>query len=179
MTLHACLVMMKARPLSRVAGGTATPSATVISDGRVLLAYSAEPLPGGKGPRGIGLGIAKHPLGPFTKQQRPAADCGAGKTKGWESLAPIKAKSADCDDSMLLPGVMGNGSLLLYHSVKSVACLPPTNATHCIRVLDSSDGGRSWRSASQPTVLSRDGTMETMAAARVDGRVVLITDSPG
>ena len=30
-----------------------------------------------------------------------------------------------------------------------------------------------------PVVLSRDGTMETMAAARVDGRVVLVTDSPG
>ena len=156
------------------AGGTATPSATLLTDGRILLAYTAEPLPGGKGPRGIALATSNSPLGPFTKLQRPAADCGVhGAVPGWESLN-LSAGAADCDDSMLLPAA---GGFLLYHSVKSVLCLPPTNATHCIRALRSSDG-RTWERTAT-TVLSLDGTMETMAAARVDGRVILITDSPG
>eukprot|EP01047_Picozoa_sp_COSAG01_P124757 COSAG01_NODE_53768_length_336_cov_7.974684_1_plen_71_part_01 len=55
------------------AGGIASPGAAAAADGTVILGYAAENSPSGGINRGIGVAIAKHPLGPFVKQTTPIA----------------------------------------------------------------------------------------------------------
>jgi hypothetical protein len=54
-------------------GGIASPGAAVTDDGSVVVGYAAEKSPSGGANRGIGIAIAPHPLGPFTKQATPLA----------------------------------------------------------------------------------------------------------
>lgn len=163
------------------AGGIASPGVTVAADGTVLLGYAAEPKDGGAGNRGIGVATASHPLGPFTKEEQPAALAICGGT-------------GRCDDVIMQAAVGRTGSasdtVHLYHSLKGsstiAGCAPPV-ARNCIRHLTSIDNGATWED--QGVVLSRNGTMETIAGkwfpashsgTGVDvGRMVLVTDGGG
>lgn len=159
------------------AGGIASPGAAVTSDGKVLVGYTAEPLEGGAGNRGIGVAVAPHPLGPFTKMAKPAALAICGGT-------------GRCDDVVMHAERLesgANATVHLYHSLKGSStvanCSPPV-ARNCIRHLTSDDNGATW--ADHGVVLHRDGTMETIAGnffpALPSGmgpdvdRMVLVTD---
>ena len=151
--------------------GIASPGAAVAADGTVLIGWCGENSPGGGINRGIGLSVAPHPLGPFTKQPTPVA-----------SPTGVCGGHGRCDDVIMQTRPDG---VHLYHSVKGTD-IPAgcDNRGTCIRHRVTKDGGRSW---SQSTIaISRHGGMETFAGKWFpslgggQGAMVLITDGgPG
>jgi hypothetical protein len=112
-------------------GGIASPGAAVAADGSVIVGYAAEQSPAGGINRGIGVAIAKHPLGPFVKQPTPIAD---PKT--------ICSGTGRCDDVIMQsrPG----GEVHIYHSVKGSNVAPGDGIRHRM----STDAGKSWGNSS-------------------------------
>ena len=108
-------------------GGIASPGAAVAADGSVIVGYAAENSPAGGRNRGIGVAIAKHPLGPFVKQSTPIAD---PKT--------ICGGTGRCDDVIMQsrPG----GEIHIYHSVKGSNVRPGDGIRHRV----STDNGQSF-----------------------------------
>ena len=113
-------------------GGVASPGAAVASDGSVVVGYTAETHLSGGANRGIGVAIAPHPLGPFTKQATPLA-----------SPAGVCGGTGRCDDVIMQswPGdASKHGEIHLYHSVKGGAPAPGAGIRHRA----STDGGHAW-----------------------------------
>jgi hypothetical protein len=108
------------------AGGIASPGAAAAADGTVILGYAAENSPSGGINRGIGVAIAKHPLGPFVKQTTPIA-----------SPHTICGGTGRCDDVIMQTRPDG---VHLYHSVKGSNVAPGSGIRHRM----TTNGGESW-----------------------------------
>eukprot|EP01047_Picozoa_sp_COSAG01_P022221 COSAG01_NODE_1313_length_10770_cov_14.047887_7_plen_228_part_00 len=108
------------------AGGIASPGAAAAADGTVILGYAAENSPSGGINRGIGVAIAKHPLGPFVKQTTPIA-----------SPHTICGGTGRCDDVIMQTRPDG---VHLYHSVKGSNVAPGSGIRHRM----TTNGGKSW-----------------------------------
>ena len=113
-------------------GGIASPGAVVAADGSVIVGYAAENSPRGGINRGIGVAIAKHPLGPFVKQTTPIAD---PKT--------ICGGTARCDDVIMQSRP---GEVHIYHSVKGSG--QGKHDRDGIRHRSSTTSGKSWSNSS-------------------------------
>lgn len=109
-------------------GGIASPGAAVGSDGTsVLVGYAAEASPAGGINRGIGVAIARHPLGPFVKQDTPIA-----------SPQKVCGGSGRCDDVIMQ--TRPDNTVHIYHSVKGSNVAPGDGIRHRA----SSDNGKTW-----------------------------------
>lgn len=127
------------------AGGIASPGAAVAADGTVIVGYAAENSPAGGINRGIGVALAGHPLGPFTKSTTPIA-----------SPKTICGGRGRCDDVIMQTRPDG---VHLYHSVKGSNVAPGSGIRHRM----STDGGKSW--GQSELVLSgkmQPGTLPTL-----------------
>merc|ERR1712166_268070 len=153
-------------------GGIASPGAAVADDGTVIVGYTAEESSSGGANRGIGIAIARHPLGPFTKQPTPLASptgpCGG---------------TGRCDDVIIpsWPGdISKHGEIHIYHSVKG-----STSPTNGIRHRVSTTNGKSWEASELVlTTTLQPGTLPAESIAGKyfpslfggKGAMVLITD---
>jgi hypothetical protein len=184
-TFHG-IVIHKGQLGSADSGGVATPTA-LAANGRVYLYFSQEggppeykpvtDLP--NGPRGIGIGRADHPTGPFTRLATPAAAAPAWpKNRSWVH-GPHPGGILD-DSQVLAYG----GKYHLFHSRKlstdTPGCPVSTAGSNpcCVEWRVSTDA-ETW--VRRGVVLARQPPCEHMAcepmSARVyNGTLVLVTD---
>lgn len=136
-------------------GGIASPGAAVAPDGSVFVGFVAENSPRGGHNRGIGMAIAPHPLGPFTKNKEPVA-----------SPAGLCGGAGRCDD--IIMQARPDGEIHLYHSVKGNYARYPHGGAIVHHV--TKDAGKTWSEGTVVLEVESNGTGTVLCVETIAGK---------